>query len=387
MGNVDNLFIERVLTSYSMHGIAIDLCTNVIIRDSVAEFHRGFSVAPAPVATNNTYRIATCHNVIIEDCQFSNNSSPSPDNGLSSQGLILRNSGGFGFPLVDLPSTNIRISGCNLYNSGIFVLKADDVIIENITSLVDDPNNTTNFINLGGGVTSFDGIARDVIIRNCTLQNQSNPTAAGFDGILLVRTTNVLIEDVVINANPAAFPGPPPFLPALVHIGAFSESGDPSFIATDITVRNVRVSGASALPLSTIPPSGNATVGFYCDGPTGTTGVVGNSNILIENCEATECSDSGIRIEGTTASVVQNCKVLSNLGDGIKILTSHGQNVIQGNVVSSNGGIGINDLSGPGSNVVADNLSSFNTGGNYAGVSVVLPPGSPAVISGNLSFP
>jgi parallel beta-helix repeat protein len=106
----------------------------------------------------------------------------------------------------------------------------------------------------------------------------------------------------------------------------------------------------------------------------------------VKNCTITDCGVGVLIKDGAMSNVVQNNSVFGNTGDGIVISDPASTwNAIIGNRMFKNGGAGILNMFDA-ANQFFENASCNNGGANCTGIpaALALPPGSPAVIGGNI---
>ena len=298
--------IDNVYTLNTFIGIRALNSNDLKVTNSLFEHHRGIS----PLRASAAIRAESCNNVVVEECSFKDNFSS--DGGNSSVGVQFRAVVG-----TDISSNNCRISSCEFFNTPIAVQKANGVIIEDCSSTVTQPDIGTNMLQMGAFKTpATDFIANDVIVRNCTF-TYFNP-AADFDAIIISRANGVLLEDCLIDTNPAGNPSNP--FAAALHISARRDTGDPSAVATDVVVRNCIIEN-------------NPNYGISCEKE--------SSKIVIDNCLVTGAVTANIIFEETIDSTIKNSEITNGTGHGIWLRDNSNNNALLSNVISDNAKDGI----------------------------------------------
>ena len=204
---------------------------------------------------------------------------------------------------------------CTLINSDFPDAEFTNLLVQQINGMrVENCSFTNNGGDSGkpnlvqfGDVNTPEQVANDIIFKNCTLVNrppEDGNTAP--EGLGLYNVSGVLVDSCVIDIDNTGQPQEIDL--SGIHIG----NGSGVQIGTNVTVRNTLCKGPS-------------TDGFYPD--------IGSTNIVIDNCLASDALKDGIFLAGTSASVVSNCTVVNNGTNGIFLGETSFDNAVINNVV------------------------------------------------------
>ena len=435
--NCDKVTVDNVFTQNTFQGIFAENSTDVFITRSRFKDHVGG--LETRDTTSNGVKASGSTAVVIEESTFSG--------GGANPGLTNRASG----IQFNNGCTNCRVSNCQFtpLDIAIFAQQIDGLIVENSTFVC---TLQTEFGHIQTGSVGLN-ISNDVIIRNCTFNcNESsgggginivnaannliedvtinsngnggygitlgNPSLEGFpstgvngviikntlisnidavpgyDGIVLVKASGVLIENVIIDTNAAFAPG---YHPAAIHIGAADTVGDPSLVVTGLTIRNSVItnipdigirseSGNSNIVVENSTIVGGVTANIFFDDTSNS--VIKNNEITASSGDITMGAGNGL-VLNTIATGSNNNSVLDNVitnnaGTGLLIASGSTLNIVQDNVVSSNGGYGINNVVPTANTQIYFNTACHNGAGDCVGIpsTLVTTPGSPTSNAG-----
>ena len=377
-----------------------------LIRVRNCTFNNSFDPTVNPQQTTYTgIQYDWCDDVLITGCQFDNLF------GAVQIGAVVSQS----------PGTNSIIQHCTISNAITFAVLCANCI----GLLVNQCTMTVGLLNGAPinpfeliGLTDLEFVAQgfvcqDIIIKNCTLSALN--AAPGFDNIAIFPSTNVTIEDCILDTNSVVDSNN--YHPANIHL----------------------VSGSSGIKIIKTTIRGIQERGIFLDGIQVTPGTI--ENVEIDGCIIDGATIAGISFVSGTQSSIKNSQIVNGLGDGISVgdasnlsLTSpiptfSTNNLVSGNFISSNQGDGItvgptgninnvinnNTVNNNGHGLVIaspnnaiignkamnntglgivntstnsqfyDNIAGGNQGGhNYLGVPFIVMQGDPAIAGGNI---
>ncbi len=299
-----------------------------------------------PLTTNFAAR--DCSGVVIEESHFRNVT----DN-LNVAGIFVGGVSETG------ESFDFRMINTELSNSDIFISTADGVLLQNITSIMNDP--TYQFSSLQLGYSSSSVGANETLISNCTFANLNGPVATG---VFFIAGKSIVMRDSLIELNAQI----PANAGHTINIGNSQFFNAATAAVEDVRISNCLIEGAS---------SGGILV--TTDSP------LQNKNVSIVNCQVSGGSLAGIEFDLTVNSEIKDSTIV-NCGDGILLTAGSNCNGIFNNSVNGNSGIGISINEGACRNQVYYN-KAFCNNCNYRGVKhkLIGEPGSQPRLGENIS--
>ena len=326
-----------------------------LIRINNCTFNNSFDTTINPKQVTYTgIQYDWCDDVLITECQFDN----------------LYGAVQVGAVVSQYPATNSIIKNCTMSNVITFAILCGNCInllVENCTMTVGLLNGAPiNYFELIG-LTNLQFVTQefacqDIIIRGCTLSALN--AAPGFDNIAIFPSTNVIIEDCILETNSVV--NSDNYHPANIHL----------------------ISGSSGIKIKNTIIRGVQERGIFLDGIQVTPGTI--DNVEINGCLIDGATVSGISFISGTTSSIKNNQIVNNLGDGISlddasilslsspIPTYSTDNLVSNNFISSNNGNGITvGLTGNVNNMIETNTVENNSDG------IVISSPNNAVISNN----
>jgi hypothetical protein len=317
--DTNKVTIDNVFTLNTRFGIRAQNSNDVKVINSHFERHRADTVSPF----SSAIREEACNNFVVEECVA-----------VDCARIVF-----VGDPVDPLiRSHNCRVSNCQFLNIVSFIIETvDGIILENCSFTITDPTFFASLLQVGADIAGR--APNDVIVKDCTFTNLN--AAAGFDGIIIPQGNGIVLENIIIDTNPAQSPG---YNNAALHIGFALSIGDPTFIVRDLTLRNSIIRNS---PFRSI----------YSES--------GNNNIVVDNCLITGAVDANIFFDDTESSTIKNSEINGSAGYGIRlnaVSVGSNNNALLSNVVSDNGNDGINVDTGSLANLVKDNSVFLNAG-------------------------
>lgn len=322
--NSRKVILKDILAKETSYGVLIDDSNDVILR----RFH----------AQNNSYanlRVNNSTGIVMEDSHLEN-----VVDDLAVAGIRFDN------------VNDIQILKTKLFNADIFCRIIDGLLIDNVISIMDDPNYSYGVLQIGSN-TALDAeiiyAGNNVIVRNSTFSNRNSLDygPAAFFGI---SGHNWLLENCNFECNRK---NGSPSETAGVAIG-----GNPAF--PNLFGSAPTINYVNGCRIVNCNVKGSSTFGIVVASNRDTNSL--NKNVVFDNVNVNGATEAGVFLYINNNTTFEKCKIEHN-GFGVLVIESNNNSFLNNSITTNAGPACLLDFISFENNIRGNNI--FN---NYGGL-------------------